>query len=93
MGKKLPRSFLNRVLEIRSKVLELNEGDPKGFLFVPEIVYSITRNIDNKLKIPWKGSTIWIKEKLNQELLGSKDGLRRCGFAIKYALLKTRRRL
>lgn len=92
-GKKLPRSFLNRVLEIRSKVLELNEGDPKGFLFVPEIVYSITRNIDNKLKIPWKGSTIWIKEKLNQELLGSKDGLRRCGFAIKYALLKTRRRL
>lgn len=91
-GKKLPRTFLNRVLEIRSNLLGLKEDDPKRFLHVPELVYSITRNIDEKLKISWKGNEIWIKERLNKELVQSKEGLEKSGFAVKYALLKTRRR-
>jgi CRISPR-associated protein Csm1 len=91
-GKKLPRTFLNRMLEIRSNLLGLKEDDPKRFLHVPELVYSITRNIDEKLKISWEGNEIWIKERLNKKLVQSKEGLERSGFAIKYALLKTRRR-
>lgn len=91
-GRKLPRTFLNRVLEIRKNLEGLKEDDSRRFLHKPELVYSLTRNVDDNLKVYWREKDIWIKKELWNELIGSNTGLEKSGFGIKYALIKTRRR-
>jgi CRISPR-associated protein Csm1 len=91
-GKKLPRTFLNRVLESRRVLEDYQPDDPRRLLHVPGLVYSIARNVNRDLKVTWNGESINIKEKLWDQLIQKKKGLEKSGFGIKYALLKTRRR-
>lgn len=91
-GKKLPRSFLNRVLEIRNKVGEFEKDDPKRLLYIPELIYSITRNIDEKLRVSWNGKNQIVKDEIRKRFIDQKGELEKSGFGIKYALIKTRRR-
>jgi CRISPR-associated protein Csm1 len=91
-NRKLPRTFLNRVLEIR-KIAGKHKDEPgKAPLFVPELVYSIVRNVDEKLKVSAEGRDFWLQEELMNWLVYKERGIEDSGLPIKYALLKTRRR-
>lgn len=89
---KLPRTFLNRVLEIRRMAGKSQDNSSKAYLYVPELVYSIVRNVNEKLKVSVSGQDLLMQDELMRRLVSKERGLEESGFPIKYALLKTRRR-